>query len=69
MSQSVRRDPPRRDKLEPLQQADRDTVLYIAAMAGELKGMAEKSQLRTLTYLLDLVHQEASLLAFTAPSR
>jgi len=69
MVQPVRHETSRRDSRDPLQQADRDTVLYITAMAGELKGMAEKSQLRTLTYLLDLVHQEAANLAATPPSR
>jgi hypothetical protein len=46
-----------------------DVASYVAAMALELKAMAEPHDLRSLVYLLDLVRLEAEQRAVGKPDR
>jgi hypothetical protein len=46
-----------------------DVASYVAAMALELKAMAEPHDLRSLVYLLDLVRLEAEQRAVGNPDR
>jgi hypothetical protein len=46
-----------------------DVASYVAAIAVELKAMAEPHDLRSLVYLLDLVRLEAEQRAVGKPDR